>query len=217
MTLKHAFSILVLLALTAAFVSHRSPTPQPKPSAPRVEIVVEPKAVAKRIKIESTSEPVTVQTVAKDTNPPDVNSSIPKQTPPAQPAQVETPKVAAHDPKAAPKAIVKLDQKPEVAVNIPRIALSLVGMDSYAEAIWTDAINNPNLSEHERRDLIEDLNEDGFPDPKNVTTEDLPLILNRLDIIEELAPDSMDDVNLAAFQEAYKDLQNMLNKIQQQQ
>jgi hypothetical protein len=33
--------------------------------------------------------------------------------------------------------------------------------------------------------------------------------VNRIQLIEELAPDAMDDVNAAAFQEAYKDLVNM--------
>ena len=42
----------------------------------------------------------------------------------------------------------------------------------------------------------------------------IPLILSRLELIEEIAPDSMDAVNLAAFEEAYKDLVNMLAKLQ---
>ena len=57
--------------------------------------------------------------------------------------------------------------------------------------------------------MIEDLNEDGFQDPENPTTDELPLIESRLALIEQLAPDSMDDVNAAAFAEAYKDLNNM--------
>ena len=72
------------------------------------------------------------------------------------------------------------------------------------------AINDPNLPAEERKDLIEDLNEDGLSDPKHPGPEDLPLILNRLQLIEELAPDAMDRVNADAFAEAYKDLNNML-------
>jgi hypothetical protein len=34
--------------------------------------------------------------------------------------------------------------------------------------------------------------------------------LNRLQLIEELAPNAMDQVNADAFAEAYKDLVNML-------
>jgi hypothetical protein len=64
--------------------------------------------------------------------------------------------------------------------------------------------------------LIEDLNQDGFPDTKNLTARDLPLIENRLALIEQLAPTAMDEVNLAAFKEAYKDLFNMRAKISSQ-
>ena len=71
-------------------------------------------------------------------------------------------------------------------------------------------------SAHERQDLIEDLNEEGFPDPKNITPDDLPLILGRLELIEELGPDAMDEVNADAFAEASKDLNNMLEKIDAQ-
>lgn len=90
-----------------------------------------------------------------------------------------------------------------------RAALALVGADPVAEAVWYDAINDPSRTAHERQDLIEDLNEDGFPDPKRVTADDLPLIESRLALIEQLAPDAMDEVNAAAFAEAYKDLVNM--------
>ena len=62
---------------------------------------------------------------------------------------------------------------------------------------------------------IEDLNEEGFADPKNLTPDDLPLILTRLALIEEHAPDAMDEVNAAAFAEAYKDLMNMAARLMQ--
>ena len=94
-----------------------------------------------------------------------------------------------------------------------RAALSYVGADSAAEQVWMTAINDPNTPSKERQDLIEDLNEDGFPDPKNITSDDLPLIVNRMALIENLAPDAMDDTNAAAFAEAYKDLTNMLAKL----
>jgi hypothetical protein len=90
-----------------------------------------------------------------------------------------------------------------------RFALSFVGADPEAEQYWVLAINDPNLSAHERQDLIEDLNEDGLSDPKNPSPEDLPLIVNRLAIIEELAGSPMDQVNADAFKEAYKDLLNL--------
>ena len=90
-----------------------------------------------------------------------------------------------------------------------RVALAFVGADLDAEMYWYWAINNPSLSGHERQDLIEDLNEDGLSDPQNPTAEDLPLILNRIGLIEAVGWDAMDEVNSDAFQEAYKDLVNL--------
>lgn len=103
--------------------------------------------------------------------------------------------------------------EPVVPKPVARAALGYVGADPDAEEIWVNAINDPNRSADERKDLIEDLNEDGFPDPKNITEDDLPLIVSRLALIEELAPDAADEVNEAAFAEAYKDLLNMLAKL----
>jgi len=93
-----------------------------------------------------------------------------------------------------------------------RQALALVGDDPLAEVVWADAIDDPTRSQHERQDLIEDLNEVGFADPAHPTADDLPLIANRLALIEELAPYALDDVNAAAFAEAYKDLMNMYDR-----
>jgi hypothetical protein len=92
---------------------------------------------------------------------------------------------------------------------LARVALAFVGMDPGAEAYWYGAINDPRLPPHERQDLIEDLNEAGLPDPKHPTPGDLPLIINRLMIIEEVGPYAMDTINADAFQEAYKDLVNL--------
>jgi hypothetical protein len=92
---------------------------------------------------------------------------------------------------------------------IARVALSLVGMDPDAEDYWFAAINDLSLPPHERQDLIEDLNEEGLSDPEHPTLDDLPLIFSRLELIETIAPDAADDVNAAAFMEAYKDLLNL--------
>ena len=70
-------------------------------------------------------------------------------------------------------------------------------------------------SANERKDLIEDLNEDGLSDPRRPGPEDLPLILSRMMLIEEAAPYAMDQVNADAFQEAYKDLMNMAARLTQ--
>ena len=80
---------------------------------------------------------------------------------------------------------------------------------------YNKAINDLSLSKGDRRNLIEDLNQDGFVDRKNLGARDLPLIENRIAIIEQLAPDATDPINLAAFQTAYKDLQKMRERILQ--
>jgi hypothetical protein len=91
-----------------------------------------------------------------------------------------------------------------------RIALAFVGTDADAESVWFNAINDPFVPPNERKDLIEDLNEDGFADPHHIAPDEMPLVLSRIKLIEQLAPSAVDDTNAAAFQEAYKDLTNML-------
>lgn len=95
-----------------------------------------------------------------------------------------------------------------------RFALRYVGVDRDAEDYWYAAINDGTLSADERSNLIEDLNEEGFQDPDNLTADDLPLIERRIQIIELLGPDAMDDVNAAAFAEAYKDLVDMYYSVE---
>ena len=104
---------------------------------------------------------------------------------------------------------------PVIALPLARQALTLVGSDADAEDVWVTAINDPGMPAESRKDLIEDLNEEGFDDPTHLTRDDLPLIVNRLQLIEELAPQAMDDVNAAAFAEAYKDLLHMFAKLSQ--
>ena len=96
---------------------------------------------------------------------------------------------------------------------LARLALAFVGVDAQANQFYQQAINDPILTRSHRSNLIEDLNEDGFADPRNLTANDLPLIQNRISLIEQLAPNAMDQVNAAAFKEAYKDLVNMRAKV----
>lgn len=114
-------------------------------------------------------------------------------------------------PVKMPKPIQQKIKQPKEPLQDPdaRAALSFVGADPAAEQYWMVAINNPDLPANERKDLIEDLNEDGLSDPKHPDAQDLPLILNRIQLIEQLAPAAMDQVNAEAFQEAYKDLVNL--------
>ena len=144
----------------------------------------------------------TLETVS---TPPLAASAQSRVAPAASPSNNPRPKTPANPAPGNPKR--------ELQDPLAREALALVGFDSEAEQYWAWAINDPDLPAHEREDLIEDLNEQGFPDPKNITVEDLPLILNRLALIEEYAPAAMDEVNEAAFLEAYKDLVNMLARL----
>ena len=96
---------------------------------------------------------------------------------------------------------------------LARLALSYVGADARANEFYQQTINDPVLTRSHRKNLIEDLNQDGFADTKNLTPRDLPLIQNRLALIEQMALGAMDEANAAAFQEAYKDLLNMQAKI----
>ena len=102
--------------------------------------------------------------------------------------------------------------KPEIQDPGAREALSLVGVDPAAEQYWISAINNDKLPADERRELIEDLNQDGFADRKNPGPEDFQLIISRIQLIEELAPSAKDQVNADAFGEAYGDLLKMLTR-----
>jgi hypothetical protein len=124
-------------------------------------------------------------------------------SPPAKPADAQNPD--------------DFPDEPIIPVPIARAALGLVGVDPEAEEVWYWAINDPSLSPDDRKNLIEDLNEDGFPDPKHITIDDLPLILSRIELIEEIGPDAMDDTNAEAFAEAYKDLVKMLARLAEQQ
>jgi hypothetical protein len=94
-----------------------------------------------------------------------------------------------------------------------RLALNYVGADAQADAFYQKAINDMGLTSSHRKNLIEDLNQDGFPDTKNLTARDLPLIQNRISLIEQLAPNATDPANAAAFKEAYKDLLKMRERV----
>jgi hypothetical protein len=125
----------------------------------------------------------------------------------------EKPKSTAKPQKGAAQGAKPARAKPPLQDPDARVALALVGDDPEAEAYWVAAINDPALPANERKDLIEDLNEDGLSDPKHPGPEDLPLIVSRIKLIEELAPYAMDPVNEDAFAEAYKDLLNMLDGV----
>lgn len=137
---------------------------------------------------------------------------------PAPPAIATVPPLTSPPPAQGAGAVAATAQprpahfhpdKPPIQDPVARIALSAVGVDPEAEAYWVAAINNPDLPPEERKDLIEDLNEDGLSDPAHPGPQDMPVIQARLDLLDNLVP--MDDVNLAAMQEARKDLVALLN------
>jgi len=140
---------------------------------------------------------------APEAPPPDSLIGTPPLTEPA-PTEGQAPSVPASVAQPA------RPPKPELADPAARVALFFVGADAEAEGYWYTAINDPSLPPGEREDLIEDLNEEGLSDPRSPGPEDLPLLLNRLDLIEQYAPYAMDQVNADAFQEAYKDLVNLV-------
>jgi hypothetical protein len=133
----------------------------------------------------------------------------------AAPTEKISPKIAQSSNTGTQGPTPAKTGKPPLQDPVARIALSAVGANADAEKYWHSAINDPDLPAHERQDLIEDLNETGLIDPSHPTFEDLPLIVNRLALIEQLAPQAMDDVNLAAFQEAHKDLVNLLARVKE--
>ncbi len=102
---------------------------------------------------------------------------------------------------------------PATKEPLARLALSYAGADQQANDFYITAINDMGLTKDQRSNLIEDLNEEGFPDRKNLSATDLPLIENRLALIEQLASSSADEANAAAFKEAYKDLVNMRDRV----
>ena len=200
MKTKIAFAILAVagIVLGAFIVSDHGTSkvavaPNPEPAA---RPVVPPVAV---------TEPV-------------APAQSPVTTPPVSaPAEQNRPVKPDVAPKPAFQADVPADSQPlkinGYVVQDPaaRLALSLVGADSDAEDYWTQAINDPNLPEEERKDLIEDLNEDGWSDPQHPTAEDMPIIAYRIQMSEQMMPNAMDQVNANAFAEAYKDLVNLYN------
>lgn len=128
--------------------------------------------------------------------------------PPIQPAQADI------QPTVKPQKIAVQTSPPAkgkepVQDAVARVALSFVGVDSDAEAYWLGAIYDSSLPDQEREDLMEDLNEDGLSDPKHPGPQDIPLILNRIALIEEIAP-TADPFMQDHLGEAYKDLNNML-------
>ena len=173
-----------------------------------------PDAAPPTAKVAPQPEPAQPGDNALPVVPPEEPLPVPVQTPAPAPT---SPVIRSAPPSAKPAkaagAALPGAQTPKEPLKDPiaREALALVGLDPGAEEYWYAAINDPDLSAHERQDLIEDLNEDGLSDPKHPGLEDLPVLLRRIRLIEAGWPYAMDKVNADAFQEAYKDLVNLAN------
>jgi hypothetical protein len=152
----------------------------------------------------------------RDTQPaksPAISESIPpRETPAVETKPQIQPAPTNVQPVVKPQNVAAQTATPangSLQDPVAREALSLVGVDSDAEQYWAAAIFDPTLPDQEREDLMEDLNEDGLSDPQHPGPQDLPLIVNRIRIIEQIAPFA-DDFMLEHLWEADKDLRNML-------
>lgn len=96
---------------------------------------------------------------------------------------------------------------------LARVALAYVGASAPADDLYRLALQEPALTDSQRQNLIEDLNQTGFPNLKQLTAADLRLIDRRLALIEQLAPQLRDRTSTAALGEAKKDLLNMRDRI----
>lgn len=180
--------LIVLAGALGVFFWYRQPpTPAVTPPPPLERPVAPVTETQPAIQPVQGQEPAVVEPVAEPATKPKARPQTQVQAPAVKP-----PKEPLHDPDA-------------------RDALALVGMDPEAEQYWLAAIYDTSLPDNEREDLMEDLNETGFADPKNLSADDLALVANRLAIIDSILP-NVDDFMAPHLLEARKDLVNMANR-----
>ena len=98
---------------------------------------------------------------------------------------------------------------------LARVALSYVGANPQALDLFHTAVLDPALLPDQKRNLVEDLNQDGISNRKAPTPEDLQVITKRYELTQAyLQQDYVQNDNLlnAAFREADKDLRKMLER-----
>ncbi len=178
---------LVVLGVIVVMRSHRPPAILSAPHQQSSPVVQTVKPVEQTVAIEPVPQPQ-----SQEAPKPKAAPKARTPNPPLAQGNVKPGKEPLHDPDA-------------------RDALALVGVDPNAEQYWLDAIFDTSLPDNEREDLMEDLNETGFADPKNLTPDDLPLIVTRLQIIQQILPQA-DPFMQDHLLEAYKDLGNMYSK-----
>jgi hypothetical protein len=148
--------------------------------------------------------PAVTPTPTPDPSPVEKAGNLSDSAPPPQKAKTDAAQ------KVASQSSPNKKPKPPLQDPDARVALTLVGVDPVAEAYWLEAIFDSSLPDKEREDLMEDLNEEGLSDPKRPGPQDFPLIMIRIEKIEEIAPHA-DPFMLPHLAEAYKDLVNLLN------
>lgn len=98
---------------------------------------------------------------------------------------------------------------------LARLALAYVGANAQAAELFHTAITDEQLTAHQHKELVEDLNQDGLSNKKTPTPADLELIANRYALTQAyLQQDYVqnDKVLNEAFREADKDLRNLLQR-----
>ena len=99
--------------------------------------------------------------------------------------------------------------------SLGRVALAYVGAEEKAAELYHAAILDPVVTPDQRRNLIEDLNQDGLSNRRNPTPEDLKIIASRYALADAYLQQPYvqnDPVATAAFKEAQKDLAQMLQR-----
>jgi hypothetical protein len=114
------------------------------------------------------------------------------------------------------QSVVQAYQDPNVDPSkrepLVRYALTYAGEDPSATEFWHNAVNDQTFPFSQRRELIEDLNQDGLQNEDNPTPRDALLIAARLELIEKYYSETQDPVIRDAWREAGKDLKHMGQK-----
>jgi hypothetical protein len=183
------------------------------PKAVQARDITQTKRAPKEPEIQNTHEQVPVEEVFVEPEPPASELVGPSPTTMVD-ADGQSNTEAQAEMAAEPFEQDSFDDDPQAKERRARVALGMIGHDPEADEVWIRLINDPSLSENARSNLIEDLNEDGLS-YRNLTLDDLPVIEYRLELIEDLLPYAMDEVNSDAFKEARKDLVNMADRLRQ--
>jgi hypothetical protein len=99
--------------------------------------------------------------------------------------------------------------------SLARVGLAFVGVNEQAEELFHAAVLDPALKPKQRRELAEDLNQDGLANEKAPTPEDVKIMTRRYALTQAyLQTDYVrnDQLLSAGFLEANKDLGNMLKR-----